>query len=122
MANGMRLDARLAAYAYEQEEHNKANAEAASVPEVHWRDASTGFVRQKEGVHTHHRNKQASKLQWKKFEQRASHLTPLVAKAVAAAAREKKKDGTNHAGRAEQRQAGIVVAADARQAKRHGSS
>jgi uncharacterized membrane protein YgcG len=118
VANGTRLDARLAAYEFEQEERNTVNAETASVPEVHWRDAITGFARKRRGVHMRRRNKQVLKLEWKHFQKRAARLTPDVVKAAASAARQEKKDGTDHAGRVEQRKAEAVAGAEKKQLKR----
>lgn len=118
MANGTRLDARLAAYEFEQEQRSKVNAETASVPEVHWRDAITGFVRKRRGAHMRRRNKQVLQHEWNNFAKRAARLTSSVVKEAASAARQEKKDGTDHAGRVEQRKAEAMAGAEKKQLKR----
>jgi uncharacterized membrane protein YgcG len=122
VANGTRPDARVAAYEYEETLRKSVNAEAALAPEVHWRDAYTGQVRKRRGVHMRHRNKAVLKLQWQKFQQRAALVTAEVAKAAQEAARKKKADGVGTAARAAQRAVDKVAVADEAVAKREASA
>jgi hypothetical protein len=117
VANGVRMDARVASYEYEAARCS-ITSQAARAPETHWRDAATGLVRERRGVHLRHRNKEVVKLQVQVFFRRAALVTPEVAKAALDAQRDLKKRSAGQEARVEQRAADRVAKANAGAAKR----
>ena len=67
VANGVRVDARVASYEYEARARSSIASQAARAPETHWRAAATGLVRERRGVHLRHRNKEVVKLEVQAF-------------------------------------------------------
>ena len=118
VANGVRVDARVASYEYEARARSSIASQAARAPETHWRAAATGLVRERRGVHLRHRNKEVVKLQVQAFFRRAALVTPEVAKAALDAQRDLKKRGAGQEARVEQRAADRAAKANAGAAKR----
>jgi hypothetical protein len=122
VANGVRVDARVASYEYEARARSSIASQAARAPETHWRAAATGLVRERRGVHLRHRNKEVVKLQVQAFFRRAALVTPEVAKAALDAQRDLKKRGAGQEARVEQRAADRVAKANAGAAKRESTA
>lgn len=121
VANGLRMDARVAACEYEARARSSTESQAARAPETHWRDAATGLVREHRGVHLRHRNKEVVKLQVLAFMRRAALVTPEVAKAALDAQRDIKTQGLGHEARVKRRAVDRVAKANASVAKRQAN-
>lgn len=112
------MDARAAAYDYEEMQLTATNTEAARTPTVHWRDKYTGFNRTALEANQRFRGKGVIKLKILAFLNRSARVTVAVGSEALKLAAEQKAAGTGFESRVKERAAAKVAEAVANVTKR----